>query len=103
MSSHTTTASSTEILDLLDVPALLLRADRVVHANLAALSMFGRHIEGQDVRIALRHPDAVALLTSGRNDSVRISGLSTSGSLWQMDCNSLKDGTKLVTVHQPIV
>ena len=98
MSSHTTTASSTEILDLLDVPALLLRADRVVHANLAALSMFGRHIEGQDVRIALRHPDAVALLTSGRNDSVRISGLSTSGSLWQMDCNSLKDGTKLVTL-----
>jgi two-component system phosphate regulon sensor histidine kinase PhoR len=98
MSSHTTTASSTEILDLLDVPALLLRADRVVHANLAALSMFGRHIEGQDVRIALRHPDAVALLTSGRNDSVRISGLSTSGSLWQMDCNILKDGTKLVTL-----
>ena len=98
MPSQTTTASSTEILDLLDVPALLLRADRIVHANLAALSMFGRHIEGQDVRIALRHPDAVALLTSGRNDSVRITGLSTPGSLWQMDCNILKDDTKLVTL-----
>ena len=90
--------TSIEILDLLDIPALLLRNDRIDYANAAAAAMFGRHIVGQDVRLALRHPDAVALLTSHRDDSVRVSGLSTPGSLWQIDCNALADGSRLVTL-----
>ena len=98
MPFQTIVTSPTEILDLLDVPALLLSNDRVAHANQAALTMFGRHIEGQDVRIALRHPDAIELLTSDRNDNVRVSGLSTNGSLWQIDCNTLAGGTRLVTL-----
>jgi two-component system phosphate regulon sensor histidine kinase PhoR len=75
-----------------------LRGDRIIHANPPALGMFGRHVEGQDVRMALRHPDAVRLLTSARNDSIRVTGLSTPGSLWHVDCNSLEDGTRLVTL-----
>ncbi len=98
MPANSPPPASTEILDLLDIPALLLRGDRIIHANPPALGMFGRHVEGQDVRMALRHPDAVRLLTSARNDSIRVTGLSTPGSLWHVDCNSLEDGTRLVTL-----
>ncbi|MFM7028669.1 MAG: sensor histidine kinase [Chakrabartia sp.] len=98
MPARLTVPASTEILDLLEIPTLLLQNDRILHANQAAIAMFGRHVVGQDIRMALRHPDAVDLLTSGRNDSVRVSGLSTSGSLWQIDSNDLADGTRLVTL-----
>ena len=98
MPADLTLPASTEILDLLEIPALLLQQDRILHANPAAVAMFGRHVIGQDVRLALRHPDAIDLLTSGRNDRARVSGLSTSGSVWQIDCNGLADDTRLVTL-----
>lgn len=98
MPHRLTVPASTEILDLLEIPALLLQQDRILHANPAAIAMFGRHVIGQDVRLALRHPDAIELLTAHRNDRVRVSGLSTSGSLWQIDSNGLADGTRLVTL-----
>lgn len=98
MPQRLTVPASTEILDLLEIPALLLQHDRILHANPAAVAMFGRHVIGQDVRLALRHPDAIELLTAHRNDRVRVSGLSTSGSLWQIDSNGLADGTRLVTL-----
>ncbi len=93
-----TDVSPTEILDLLQTPALLLRNDRIICANPPAMAMFGRHIEGEDVRIALRHPDAVALLTSGRNDSARVSGLTSPGRLWDIASHGLQDGTRLITL-----
>lgn len=98
MTNRDLVPSSIDILDLLDIPALLLRQDRISYANAAAIAMFGQHIVGQDVRMALRHPDAVELLTSTRNDHVRVNGLTTAGSLWQIDCNSLVDGTRVVTL-----
>ncbi len=98
MTNRDLVPSSIDILDLLDIPALLLRQDRISYANAAAIAMFGQHIVGQDVRMALRHPDAVELLTSTRSDHVRVNGLTTPGSLWQIDCNSLVDGTRVVTL-----
>lgn len=91
-------AAATELLDLLDTPALLLMAGRVAHANPPAIALFGSHVQGQDVRLALRHPDVIGLINSGRNSSVRVTGLSTSGSLWEVQCNALHDGGQLLTL-----
>lgn len=99
MADPTIVQSSTEILDHLEIPALLLREERIAYANPAALSMFGRHIDGQNVRIALRQPAAIDLITSGRNDHVMVPGLTTAGSLWRLDCNRLADGTRLITLE----
>lgn len=90
--------AATEMLDLLDTPALLLRGGRINHANPAAIGLFGAHIRGQDVRLALRHPDVVALVSSGKNGSVRVTGLSTSGSLWEVRANALSNGQQLLTL-----
>ncbi|MFM5914522.1 MAG: sensor histidine kinase [Chakrabartia godavariana] len=91
-------AAAIELLDLLDTPSLLLRESRIVHANPPAVALFGGHVQGQDVRLALRHPDVLALITSGRNGSVRVTGLSTSGSLWEVQCNGLSDGERFLTL-----
>ncbi len=89
-------AAAIELLDLLDAPSLLLRDGRIGHANPPAVSLFGAHVQGQDVRLALRHPDVLALITSGRNGSVKVNGLSTSGSIWEVQCHALSDGQQLL-------
>lgn len=88
----------TSLLERLHVPALLIRAEQVAFANIAAVELLGGHILGQDVRIALRHPEAVALLTEDRDGSVRLDGLSVPGSIWSMASHRLADGTRLVTL-----
>lgn len=90
--------ASVELLDLLETPALLLRGGRVIHANPPAVALFGAHVQGQDVRLALRHPDVVSLINSGRKGTARVSGLSTSGSLWEVQCNGLSDGQQFLTL-----
>ncbi|TMJ16842.1 MAG: hypothetical protein E6G94_03085, partial [Alphaproteobacteria bacterium] len=52
-----------EIIAPLSDPILLLRSGRIVAANPSARRLLGEWIEGQDVRLALRHPATVERLT----------------------------------------
>lgn len=86
------------ILNLFDVPALLLNNDRVSFANPAARALLGGHIVGQDVRMAIRVPDAISVIASATGGRVKVSGLSVPGSIWEVACNILDVQTKLVTL-----
>lgn len=66
------------------LPLLLLDRGRIAIANSAARELLGRHVVGQDVRIALRHPAAINLLDSDRGGRVTFSGLTGPQSIWQM-------------------
>jgi two-component system, OmpR family, phosphate regulon sensor histidine kinase PhoR len=88
-----------QILDLMVRPALLISGDRIEHANPAAQAMLGSHISGQDARLALRHPDVVALIMGNHPGTVKITGLSTPGSLWEVSCHDLDRTTRLVTLE----
>ncbi len=87
-----------DVLELIDVPAFLVAKSEVIYANPAALGLLGGHIVGQDVRIAIRNPAAVALLVSGEAGSVRLEGLSVAGSKWELSCGKLAGGLSLVTL-----
>jgi two-component system, OmpR family, phosphate regulon sensor histidine kinase PhoR len=91
--------AQTHLLALFDMPALLIEADRVRYANPAARTLLGGHIVGENVRIALRAPDAVALIAQPGGGQARISGLSVPGSIWDMNCHVLDGGTRLVTLQ----
>ncbi len=52
------------IIDGLSDPLLIIQRGKVAFANPSALSLLGRHIIGEDVRIAIRHPAAAERLTS---------------------------------------
>ena len=91
--------AQTHLLALFDLPAMLIEADQVSYANPAAQTLLGRHIVGENVRIALRAPDAVALIARPEGGQTRISGLSVPGSIWDMTCHVLGGRTKLVTLQ----
>jgi two-component system phosphate regulon sensor histidine kinase PhoR len=89
----------TDLLEFIDTPALLVASGRIDYANPAAIELLGRHIVGEDVRIAIRNPAAVDLLSSQTGGRIRLSGLSVPGSKWEMSCNLLPGGEKLVTLN----
>ena len=71
-------------IEPLGVPLLLLDGERIVAANAAARATLGAHVMGQDARVALRHPGAIALLTQDSQASVTVPGLTTPRSIWQL-------------------
>jgi two-component system phosphate regulon sensor histidine kinase PhoR len=87
-----------DVLELIDVPSLLINRAQVTYANSSATTLLGVHIVGQDVRIAIRNPAAVALLASGIAGSAKLEGLSVPGSKWELRCNILPDGDVLATL-----
>ncbi|MDE2621386.1 MAG: two-component sensor histidine kinase, partial [Sphingomonadales bacterium] len=66
------------------IPLLLTDRTRIFAANAAARMALGAHVNGQDARVALRHPDAVRLLDMVEGGTVTLRGLTGARSLWQM-------------------
>jgi two-component system phosphate regulon sensor histidine kinase PhoR len=93
---------ASELLNGFDDPLLVVRNRRVLMANPAAKALLGSHIEGADVRLAIRHPGAAELLmdrpgepieAEGRTELV---GLGEAGRRWEMSSSVLPDATRLV-------
>jgi len=89
-----------DLLEAIDEPLLLVRNRRVLSANQAAKALLGAHIEGVDVRLAIRHPAAAERLAGERSasdtDDAEIVGLGEAGRPWLMRLRALPDGSQLV-------
>ncbi len=73
-----------EIVEHSATPIMLAVRNRVVRANNAARVALGPHILGQDVRVALRHPNAVELLETERNGETIVTGLVRRQDIWRV-------------------
>jgi two-component system phosphate regulon sensor histidine kinase PhoR len=87
------------LLEYIQTPALTVANGQVTFANAAAKALLGRHIVRQDVRIAIRNPEAVAVILGDTGGTARIDGLSVGGSVWEVDCHVLGNGLRLVTLY----
>ena len=91
-----------DLIRALEEPMLLVRERRVVAANEAARTLLGRHIEGTDVRLAIRHPAAAERLAGpaaeGDQATTRteLVGLGGADRHWAMTATRLPDGSRLV-------
>jgi len=83
------------LIEPFGVPVLMLDGRRIAAANAAAREQLGRHVVGQDARVALRHPDAVALLDT-KEGSVTIRGLTGPRSIWQVRRLTVDDRFSLI-------
>jgi two-component system phosphate regulon sensor histidine kinase PhoR len=88
-----------EVLDVIAEPVLLVRGGIVTCANTAAKALLGRHIVGEDVRVAIRHPAAAdrlgsAMPSPGR--AVELVGLGTPDQRWEMRTGETTDGARIV-------
>lgn len=72
------------LLEPLSTPLLFVEHMRVTRANAAAREVLGAHIVGQDARVALRHPEAIAMLHGEDEQEVRIQGLVSPRSVWDL-------------------
>lgn len=95
------------LLTAIAEPMLLVEQGRVVVANSAARELLGRWIEGQDVRLALRHPATIERLSRTdpppgqieRIERIELSGIGHAERPWLMTITALEDGSRLVHLH----
>ena len=72
-----------------ETPVLITERDRVVIANLSARKLLGGHILGQDVRMALRQPEAIRLLERGADGGAVVRGLARRTDIWRINRKTL--------------
>lgn len=87
------------LVDRIRIPLILVAGERVALANEAARSLLGAHMVGQDVRLAIRHPLAVSLLSEEQGGTASIGGLSTPSSVWEVSVQPLGEGWRLVELQ----
>lgn len=76
------------VMDGISDPLMLVEKGRIARANRAATRLLGAHIEGEDARIAIRHPAAAERLASlaplAEPVMIELVGLGTREQRWQM-------------------
>ena len=79
-----------------DEPSLIIEGARTLIANPAARALLGQRIEGADVRIAIRHPDALALVMSDAGGDLELVGIAGADRPWLLKVRPVSPGLKLV-------
>ncbi len=80
-----------DLIEHSGLPVLMLDGMRIIVANAAAREAIGTHVQGQDARIAFRHPAAVDLLSRKDGGSTDVQGLTGPRSSWQMRRQPIDD------------
>ncbi len=85
------------VLDAVSDPLILLSEARVIHGNRAAHELFGAQFEGQDIRLAIRHPALAALLGDIPATGIEeVSGLGGSTRIWEVRIEAADDSLRLI-------
>jgi two-component system, OmpR family, phosphate regulon sensor histidine kinase PhoR len=85
-----------ELIEHSGTPLMLVEKGRVAIANQAAREVLGAHIVGQDVRVALRHPEAIALTDRDRAGTAMVKGLARRHDIWRVSRQPLGDGSAVI-------
>jgi two-component system phosphate regulon sensor histidine kinase PhoR len=83
-------------VDALDEPTLIVEGNVVRFANRAAQGLFGVNVEGKDVRLAIRHPQALEQILAGRSADIDATGIVEPGRSWRLLIRPLSDDAALV-------
>jgi len=86
-------------VEAISVPMILTDETRIRAANAAARAALGTHLVGQDTRVALRHPQAIALLDLPDGSSVTAPALTVSDSLWQLTRHSIDSRYRVIELR----
>ncbi|HEU4967778.1 ATP-binding protein [Sphingomonas sp.] len=87
-------------IEAISDPVLIVGGTRIRQANEAARKLFGEHVVGEDVRVAIRHPAATDRLT-GRpaladSSPIELAGIGGRDNRWQMHVADLPGDRALV-------
>jgi len=85
-----------DLIEHSGLPLLLLDQRRILIANKGAREVLGKHIIGQEARVAFRHPAAVELLDRKRGGNATVQGLTGPRSIWQINRHIVDDRYSMV-------
>ncbi|WP_309660707.1 ATP-binding protein [Sphingomonas sp.] len=89
-------ADTQSLLDALDEPAMAIDHGVVRHSNAAARELLGVGIDGKDVRLAIRHPQALEHILPGAAGDVEITGIGQFGRPWTLSIRAIDQGMLLI-------
>ncbi|HEX6071792.1 MAG TPA: ATP-binding protein [Sphingomicrobium sp.] len=84
------------LVDALDEPALIVEGSIVRVANDAARKLFGVRIEGRDVRLAIRHPQALEWILGHKPGEIDATGIAELGRSWRLVIRPIGSGAALI-------
>lgn len=85
-----------DLVEHSETPIIVSEGGRVIIANLASRRLLGAHILGQDVKMALRQPEAVGLLESDEDGAAIIRGLARRRDIWRINRKKLDGGLAII-------
>jgi two-component system phosphate regulon sensor histidine kinase PhoR len=88
--------SARALLEALDDPALILQKHVVLIANEPARALLGDGIERRDVRLAIRHPQALAFALAGKTGDLELTGIGDIDRPWRLAVRPIGDDSVLV-------
>ena len=91
--------SREEMGDLIEnssTPLLVTEKTKVTIANRSARKLLGSHILGQDMRVALRHPEAIALLDQKHDGMALVRGLVRRRDIWRINRQNIGDDMAVI-------
>ncbi len=77
-------------------PLLVTERNTIAIANRAARRMLGKHIIGQDTRMAFRQPEAISLLAADGNGGAIVRGLVRRRDIWQMNRQAIDNDMAVI-------
>ena len=84
------------LVDALDEPALIVLGRTVLLANPPARALLGSGVEGRDIRLAIRHPQALEHILSGLSGEIDVTGVGELGRSWRLAVRQLNGVAVLV-------
>jgi two-component system, OmpR family, phosphate regulon sensor histidine kinase PhoR len=88
--------SVSDLIENASTPIMVADRNTITLANRAARQMLGPHMTGQDVRVALRQPEAISLLSEGSSGTAIVRGLVRRGDVWQINRQVIDDRMALL-------
>jgi two-component system phosphate regulon sensor histidine kinase PhoR len=84
------------LIEAVDEPALIVARGIVKLANARARELLGNRIEGRDVRLAIRHPQALEQILAHRSGDIEVTGIAEPGRPWRLSIRDLDNRTVLI-------
>jgi two-component system phosphate regulon sensor histidine kinase PhoR len=84
------------IVDAIDEPSLVVKSGIVRLANAPARELLGQRIEGRDVRLAIRHPQALERILAKSSTDIDATGIGEIGRSWRLLIRPLDKDAVLV-------
>jgi two-component system phosphate regulon sensor histidine kinase PhoR len=77
------------LVDALDEPSLVVEGSIVRLANAPARKLLGARIEGRDIRLAIRHPQALDRILTHGSGEIDVTGIAELGRSWRLVIRNL--------------